>query len=54
SGSGDDDDDDDSDVDGVAEWSLRKCAAAALDNLSSTFGAERVLPALLPALEVCF
>lgn len=48
----DDDDDDGSDVNGVAEWNLRKCSAAALDNLSMTFGAAHVLPALLPALEV--
>lgn len=48
----DDEDDDGSDADGVAEWNLRKCAAAALDNLSMTFGHDRVLPALLPALEV--
>ncbi|CAN0379762.1 unnamed protein product, partial [Hapterophycus canaliculatus] len=47
----DDDDDDGSDADGVAEWNLRKCAAAAVDNLSTTFGPDRVLPALLPALE---
>eukprot|EP00903_Cladosiphon_okamuranus_P010633 g10055.t1 len=46
-----DEDDDGSDADGVAEWNLRKCAAAALDNLSMTFGHDRVLPALLPALE---
>lgn len=48
----DDEEDDGSDADGVAEWNLRKCAAAALDNLSMTFGHDRVLPALLPALEV--
>lgn len=48
----DDEEDDGSDADGVAEWNLRKCAAAALDNLSMTFGHNRVLPALLPALEV--
>ncbi|CAB1119753.1 unnamed protein product [Ectocarpus sp. CCAP 1310/34] len=47
----DDDDDDGSDADGVAEWHLRKCAAAALDSLSTSFGPDRVLPALLPALE---
>lgn len=48
----DDEDDDGSDADGVAEWNLRKCAAAALDNLSTSFGPDRLLPALLPALEV--
>lgn len=48
----DDQEDDGSDADGVAEWNLRKCAAAALDNLSMTFGHDGVLPALLPALEV--
>ena len=48
----DDNDNDGSDVNGVAEWNLRKCSAAALDNLSMTFGATHVLPALLPALEV--
>ncbi|CAM9750697.1 unnamed protein product, partial [Scytosiphon promiscuus] len=36
---------------GEATWNLRKCAAAAVDNLSTTFGPDRVLPALLPALE---
>ncbi|CAN0537479.1 unnamed protein product, partial [Ectocarpus sp. 8 AP-2014] len=51
SGLDDDDDDDGSDADGVAEWHLRKCAAAALDSLSTSFGPDRVLPALLPALE---
>ncbi|CAM9489215.1 unnamed protein product, partial [Discosporangium mesarthrocarpum] len=43
--------DDDEDSDGVAEWNLRKCAAAALDNMSGVFGPEYILPALLPALE---
>lgn len=48
-----DGDDDGADADGVADWNLRKCSAAALDNLSGTFGADHVLPTLLPALEVC-
>lgn len=53
----DDDDDDDDDDDGLAEWSLRKCSAAALDVLSNVFGDEfsrahgvtaPLLPILLP------
>lgn len=45
-------DDEDDSGDGVVDWNLRKCAAAGLDNISGTFGAEHVLPALLSALEV--
>ena len=46
----DDDDDDDMDEDG-GEWTLRKCAAASLDSLANLYGAERILPCLLPSLE---
>ena len=57
-GNGDDDEDDsDSDDDGLddddVEWTLRKCSAASLDTLASMFGAEDVLPPLLPALQEC-
>lgn len=58
---GDDDDDDgydqDDESDGEGfedesnEWTLRKCAAATLDSLANLYGAEPVLPNLLPALE---
>ena len=49
----DDDDDDDDDLgDGEGnEWTLRKCAAASLDSLSTLYGAQSILPPLLPALE---
>jgi transportin-1 len=43
----DDDDDDDSEV---AQWNLRKCSAAGLDVLSTSFG-DKILPHLLPALQ---
>lgn len=46
----DDDDDDFDDEDGDA-WTLRKCSAATLDSMASLFGAEPILPTLLPALE---
>ena len=41
---------DDADDDGN-EWTLRKCAAASLDALANLYGAEPILPALLPELE---
>jgi hypothetical protein len=37
--------------DDALEWSLRKCAAASLDTLSSVFGPEVMLPPLLPTLQ---
>jgi transportin-1 len=54
---GDDDDDDEIDDDNDTEdedandWTLRKCAAASLDSLASVYGADPVLPHLLPVLE---
>ena len=47
----DEDDDDDDFEDGGSEWTLRKCAAASLDALANLYGAEPILPCLLPALE---
>ena len=48
---GDDDDDDDDDDEDGNEWTLRKCAAASLDTLASLYGADPILPSLLPVLE---
>lgn len=45
---GEDDEDDEDGLD--SEWTLRKCSAAALDCLSSVYGAE-ILPLLLPRLQ---
>jgi transportin-1 len=47
----DDDDDDDMDDDDDNEWSLRKYSGASLDSLANLYGAEPVLPCLLPALQ---
>jgi transportin-1 len=48
----DQDDEDDGEFDDDNnEWTLRKCAAASLDSLSSLFGADSILPSLLPALQ---
>jgi transportin-1 len=46
-----DDDDDDGFDDEDNEWTLRKCAAASLDSLANLYGAEPILPCLLPALQ---
>ncbi|KAL3760925.1 hypothetical protein ACHAWU_009604 [Discostella pseudostelligera] len=46
-----DDDDDDDDLDDDNEWTLRKCSAASLDALAGIFGANNILPPLLPALQ---
>ena len=46
----DEDDDDDDDDDPFADWTVRKCCAAALDMMASTFEAE-ILPILLPYLQ---
>ena len=43
-------DDDDDDDDPFADWTVRKCCAAALDMIASTFEAE-ILPILLPYLQ---
>jgi transportin-1 len=45
-----DDDDDDDEFDDK-EWTLRTCAAASLDSLSSGYPHESVLPHLLPTLQ---
>lgn len=42
---------DDDDDDGGNEWSLRKCAAASLDSLANLYGADLILPYLLPELD---
>jgi transportin-1 len=46
-----DDDDDDGFDDEDNEWTLRKCAAASLDSLANLYGAEPILPCLLPSLQ---
>lgn len=46
----DDDDDDDFDEDDN-EWTLRKYAGASLDSLANLYGAQSILPPLLPALQ---
>ncbi len=46
----DDDDDDDLDEDDN-EWTLRKYAGASLDSLANLYGAQSILPPLLPALQ---
>jgi transportin-1 len=52
---GDDyDEDDDFDDDEGNSWTLRKCSAASLDSLSNLYGAEEILPALLPGLQEGF
>lgn len=45
-----DDDDDDDDEDPYAEWTVRKCCAAALDMMATTFEVE-ILPFILPYLQ---
>mmetsp|Transcript_11146 Transcript_11146/g.12720 ORF Transcript_11146/g.12720 Transcript_11146/m.12720 type:complete len:1016 (+) Transcript_11146:66-3113(+) len=47
----DNDDDDDFDEDDN-EWNLRKFAGASLDTLASLYGAEPILPNLLPSLQL--
>jgi transportin-1 len=47
----DEGDDEGWDDDDGNEWTLRKCAAASLDSLANLYGAEPILPCLLPALE---
>ena len=49
--SGNDDDDDDDLDDDDNEWNLRKYAGASLDCLANLYGAEPILPNLLPSLE---
>lgn len=44
-------DDDEEDIEDANEWTLRKCAAASLDSLASVYGADPILPHLIPALE---
>lgn len=47
----DDDGDDDEFGDDDNEWNLRKYAGASLDSLANLYGAEPILPNLLPSLE---
>jgi transportin-1 len=47
----DNDDDDDNFNDDDNEWNLRKYAGASLDSLAILYGAEYILPNLLPSLE---
>lgn len=46
----DDDDGDDEDGDPYAEWTVRKCCAAAVDMMASHFG-DDILPIILPILQ---
>ncbi|GAC74411.1 nuclear transport receptor Karyopherin-beta2/Transportin [Moesziomyces antarcticus T-34] len=46
----DEDDEDDEDDDGISDWNLRKCSAAALDVMAVNFGDE-LLEILLPYLK---
>jgi len=46
----DDEDDDEDEEDPYANWTVRKCCAAALDMMASTFQVE-ILPILLPYLQ---
>ena len=48
----DDDDDDDSLNEDDNEWNLRKFAGASLDTLANLYGAEPILPNLLPPLQL--
>ena len=51
-GDDDDDDDDDDDLnDDDNEWNLRKYAGASLDCLANLYGAESILPNLLPSVQ---
>jgi len=38
--------------DGMANWNIRKCAAAALDVISTAFPEDTVLSTVLPLLQV--
>jgi transportin-1 len=46
----DEDDDDDDEDDPYAEWTVRKCCAAALDMMATTFEVD-ILPIILPYLQ---
>ena len=50
-GDGDEDDDDGDDDEYENEWTLRRLAGASLDSLAAMYGAEPILPSLLPALQ---
>eukprot|EP00979_Chaetoceros_neogracilis_P011586 scaffold2921_cov237-Chaetoceros_neogracile.AAC.1 len=52
-GSGGEDDDEDDNYDDGKDWTLRSCAAASLDGLSSVFPPTNTLPVLLPVLQEC-
>lgn len=45
-----DDDDDDDEEDPYAEWTVRKCCAAALDMMATTYETD-ILPVILPFLQ---
>lgn len=47
-----DDDEYDDEFDGENEWTLRKCAASALDLFSTVYG-NAILPFLLPKVKEC-
>ena len=49
-GGGDMGDESDDDDDPMSDWNIRKCSAAALDQLSNVFRDE-ILPFVLPKLE---
>ena len=49
-GGGDMGDDSDDEEDPMSDWNIRKCSAAALDQLSNVFRVE-ILPFVLPKLE---
>jgi transportin-1 len=44
-------DDGDDDDEAMRVWNLRKCSAAALDNLSNHLNDEHILPLLLPIVQ---
>ena len=48
---GDNEDDLDEDDEDGSEWTLRKYAGASLDSLSNLYGAEPILPCLLPNIQ---
>lgn len=52
-GEDDEEDEEDGNYDEDKEWTLRTCAAASLDSLSSGFPPECTLPHLLPVLQEC-
>jgi len=49
-GEGENDGDDDDDDEEIGKWNIRRCSAAGLDMLSTSFG-DTLLPLLLPAVQ---